>query len=82
MSRPPVPESPHDITDAPSLIQHHSKFTLFIPGKMPTPLQGRLNYTDSKEWQFLPGQKLPSTKPPIPLPHFDQGNARQLTSTR
>ena len=82
MSPLPPSSTTTDIEDAPSWIKNNCKCTLYIPNKMPKPIQGKLIYTDSNEWQFSPGRKTPSNKPPIPLPDFEQGYARRLTTSK
>ena len=70
------------IADALSWIKHNAKCTLYIPSSMQKPLQGSLQLTDTNDWQFSPGRKQPSKQIPIPLPRFNNGYARQLTSSK
>ena len=82
MSPLPQSTSSESIADAPTWVAPNIKCTLFIPTKMPRPLQGFLLHNSTGEWSFSPGRKQPSRHPPIPLHNFANGYANYLTRTR
>ena len=47
-----------------------------------SPATSFLHKWDTNEWSFIPGRNLTSQHTPIPLPHFTNGYACQLTSSK